>query len=231
MRLRTLILLSIGLGATALGAGGLLHHFAANSPQEVTAGGPPATAPVTVTRPEGRFAFSLLEAPTPVPELSFVDGQGREMTLEAFEGRMVLLNIWATWCVPCREEMPAFDRLQARLGGPDFQVVPLSIDRGGLPAVRAFYEELGLESLGIYVDRSGKAARELRAFGIPATLLVDREGREIGRVVGPAEWDSEEVVEVLQQHLGPRTEDAPGSEKGSDVCDSCDVLPADELGH
>src|SRR3546814_10498536 len=83
--------------------------------------------------------------PRPLPELTFVDGEGEEMTLKAFDGRFVLLNIWATWCVPCREEMPSLDRLQAGLGGPDFVVVPLSIDREGLPAVKAFYEELGLD--------------------------------------------------------------------------------------
>src|SRR3546814_1814786 len=103
------------------------------------------------------------------------------MTLKAFDGRFVLLNIWATWCVPCREEMPSLDRLQAGLGGPDFVVVPLSIDREGLPAVKAFYEELGLKALGIYVDQSGRASGKLGAAGIPTTLLVDREGREIGR--------------------------------------------------
>src|SRR3546814_12607159 len=90
--------------------------------------------------------------------------------------------------------MPSLDRLQAGLGGPDFVVVPLSIDREGLPAVKAFYEELGLKALGIYVDQSGRASGKLGAAGIPTTLLIDREGRENGRTVGPAEWDSDEAL-------------------------------------
>ena len=98
---------------------------------------------------------------------------------------MVLLNLWATWCVPCRKEMPALDRVQARLGGPDFEVVAMSIDRKGLPAVQAFYAELGLKALAIHVDGSGGAASQLGALGLPTTLLVDAQGYEVGRAVGP----------------------------------------------
>lgn len=155
----------------------------------------PATAAPT------EFSFTPLNQLRPVPELHFVDGDGRAMTLANFRGRAVLLNIWATWCVPCRKEMPTLDRLQAKLGGPEFQVVTLSIDRGGVPVVKQFYEELGLKSLGIYVDQSGQAASALGAVGIPTTLLVDREGREIGRKVGPAEWDSPNVTDVIREHL------------------------------
>lgn len=196
-RVRTLIFTVTGLGAAVLAAVGLYSWYGTNAPER-TAG-----SPATVARPGKLFSFSPLNGLLPVPELTFVDGAGREMTLAAFKGQTVLLNIWATWCVPCREEMPALDRLQARLGGPDFRVVPLSIDRKGLPAVKAFYEELGLKTLGIYVDRTGKAARQLGAVGLPTTLLVDRQGREIGRTVGPAEWDSDEVVQVIEQYVKP----------------------------
>lgn len=162
---------------------------------------------------ERAFSFSALESPEPLPELSFVDGEGREMRLEAFEGQTVLLNIWATWCVPCRKEMPALDRLQAKLGGPEFQVVALSIDRDGLPVVKDFYEELGLQALGIYVDQSGRAAYATGAVGIPTTLLVGPDGRELGRTVGPAEWDGEEVVQFLTQHLKTQTGGSDGQNK------------------
>lgn len=147
------------------------------------------------------FSFAPPDRLRPVPEIHFVDGDGRAMTLANFRGRAVLLNIWATWCVPCRKEMPTLDRLQAKLGGPDFEVVTLSIDRGGVPVVKQFYEELGLKSLGIYVDRSTQAASTLGAVGIPTTLLVDGQGREIGRKVGPAEWDSPDVVQIIREHL------------------------------
>lgn len=144
---------------------------------------------------------SFLSFMEPVPELEILDGRGRELTLVSFKGQTLLLNIWATWCVPCREEMPALDRLQAKLGGHDFRVVALSIDRGGLPVVKDFYEELGLQALGIYVDPSGNAASKVGAVGIPTTLLVDRNGREVARAVGPAEWDSSEVVQFMWEYL------------------------------
>ena len=150
-----------------------------------------------------KFSFTTLDQPRPLPSLGFIDGDGRAMTFADFRGRMVLLNLWATWCVPCRKEMPTLDGLQAKLGGPDFQVVPLSIDRQGLAVVKPFYKELGLKSLRIYVDQSGKAAGDLGAIGIPTTLLVDRDGREIGRKVGPAQWDSPETVEMIRQYLKP----------------------------
>ena len=212
MRLKTVVIAATVLGAAAFIAGGLYHHYSTTAP-EVTAGTLPASTPATATRSREGFSFTALENPKPLPALSFVNADGREMTLEAFEGQMVLLNIWATWCVPCREEMPALDRLQAKLGGPDFRVVPLSIDREGLPTVKAFYRELGLKNLGIYVDRTGKVSRQLSAVGIPTTLLVDREGREIGRTVGPAEWDSDEVVKVLEGYVKPEAgsaRSAPG---------------------
>lgn len=200
MRLETAIIAIAALGAAAFVAVGFIDHHGTSVPEGI-AGSPASGAPTTATRSEKRFSFHALETPRPLPELRFVDGDGREMTMNAFEGQMVLLNIWATWCVPCREEMPSLDRLQAKLGGADFRVVPLSVDREGLPAVKAFYEELGLKALGIYVDQTGKASRQLGAVGIPTTLLVDREGREVGRAVGPAEWDRDEVVRVLKRYV------------------------------
>jgi len=164
------------------------------------------TVPITLEpspSPGRGVDFAPLEAPRPLPELRFVDGDGRSRTIADFRGRLVLLNLWATWCVPCRIEMPTLDRLQAMLGSPDFEVVALSIDRKGQPAVKAFYGELGLKALHVYVDPDAKAARVLDVLGIPTTLLVDRMGREIGRVIGPAEWDSPEVVKLLRRYQEP----------------------------
>lgn len=198
MRLKTTIIAVAALSATFI-AGGIYYYYGTNAPEE-TAGSLPPTAPATATQSEKGFSFSALATPKPLPELKFVNSEGREMTLGSFKSRTVLLNIWATWCGPCRREMPTLDRLQAKLGGPDFQVVPLSIDREGLPAVKAFYQELGLKALGIYVDQTGRTTDKLGVVGIPTTLLVDREGREIGRTVGPAEWDSDEVLQVLERY-------------------------------
>jgi thiol-disulfide isomerase/thioredoxin len=163
----------------------------------------PAAAPQNAASPSSDdFAFSFLDEPRSVPELRFVDDDDRGLSLQDFRGRPVLLNIWATWCVPCRKEMPALDRLQATIGKSQLLVLPLSIDRKGAAVVKPFYRELGLRALGIYIDQSGTAARELNAVGVPTTLLIDRDGREIGRKIGPAEWDSPEMIALLRAHLG-----------------------------
>lgn len=138
------------------------------------------------------------EAPKPVAAIQFEDAQGQSRSLADFRGKIVLLNIWATWCVPCRKEMPALDRLQAILGGSDFEVVTLSTDRRGMDVVRKFYAEVGIRKLGMYLDSSAKATRELGVVGLPTTLLVDRKGREAGRLIGPAEWDSPKIIEFLR---------------------------------
>ena len=135
------------------------------------------------------------------PLISLTTGTGAHVGVESMRGRMVVLNIWATWCSPCRKEMPALDRLQQKLGGADFQVVALSIDGGGTAAVRGFYDEIGIRTLAIYVDPTTEATGKLRTVGIPTTLLLDREGRERWRKTGPAEWDSPEIVESLRAKL------------------------------
>ena len=154
--------------------------------------------------------FAINSQPRVLPTIRFVDAKERAMTLQDFRGKFVLLNIWATWCVPCREEMPTLDRLQAKLGSPNFEVVALSIDRGGASVVRAFYDEVGIRALRIYVDKTGVAMTDLGVVAIPVTLLIDREGREIGRKIGPAEWDSPEVVTLIQGYLGAAAPDQPG---------------------
>ena len=147
------------------------------------------------------FDFQPLDQPRELPDIGFVDGDGRATSLADFRGRVVLLNLWATWCVPCRREMPALERLQAKLGGAEFIVLPLSIDRGGLPPVKRFYEELGLVALGVFVDQSGTSMGKLATTGVPTTLLIDRDGREIGRLLGAAEWDSPEAIALIRRYL------------------------------
>jgi len=147
------------------------------------------------------FAFSFFDRPRAVPELTMVDEKGRALSIADFHDRPVLLNIWATWCVPCRKEMPSLDRLQAAMGASNLLVLPLSIDRQGLTVVRKFYDELGLSSLAIYLDPAGDAASKLNTVGVPTTLLIDAKGREIGRKIGPAEWDSPEVIALLREHF------------------------------
>jgi len=155
----------------------------------------PELAP-TKGKPFGRAA-----APKDVPPLEFEDAAGHAHTLADFKGKLVLLNVWATWCAPCREEMPALDRLQATLGGPRFEVVALSVDQQGPEIARKFLADVGVKSLALYVDRSAQAAFKLGAVGLPATLLVDANGREVGRHFGPVKWDAPELVQELRRRI------------------------------
>lgn len=142
--------------------------------------------------------FVAHPSPKEVPEFTFVDENGARKSLNDWRGRIVLLNIWATWCAPCREEMPSLSRLQEKLGGEDFAVVPVSVDRKGIEAVRKFLDEIGVHNLPALIDPAARLNFKVRALGLPATLLIDRQGREIGRMVGPAEWDSPEAVALLR---------------------------------
>ena len=154
-------------------------------------------------RPAAPPSLRIHSSPREAPSLRFADGQGAPTSLGAFRGRVVLLTIWATWCPPCREEMPALDRLQATLGGPGFEVVALSIDQGGPPVVQAFFNRTGIKHLRPYLDTSGDALTGLAMGGVPLTLLVDGEGREIARQHGPAAWDHPQVAGVIRGYLTP----------------------------
>lgn len=165
----------------------------------------PAPSPAAPEIAGAGGPLTLRKTPRPVPLVDFVDGDGKPMTLADFGGRVVLLNIWATWCVPCRKEMPTLDRLEQQMGGPGFQVVPLSIDRQGRDVVEKFYREVGIKVLGIYVDPSGKDASSLGVVGLPTTLLIDRTGHEIGRKIGPDDWDSPETVALIRRTIAAAT--------------------------
>lgn len=161
-------------------------------------------------------SLTLLAKPRPVPVVNFVNGKGQPMTSADFRGRTVLLNIWATWCAPCRKEMPTLDRLEQKLGGPNFEVVALSIDHQGRDVVARFYRELGIKTLRLYVDQSAKAIGPLGVVGLPTTLLIDRDGYEIGRKIGPAQWDSAENVELIRRYVAAAA-GAGNAEPGSGV--------------
>lgn len=136
-----------------------------------------------------------------VPDISFADERGHSVSLKDFRGKFVLLNVWATWCGPCRKEMPTLDRLQAALGSERFQVVALSIDRGGMAAVQKFFAETCVRHLAFFIDATGRAGSNLALFGLPGTLLIDPEGGEVGRLIGPTEWDSPEMIAFLESQI------------------------------
>lgn len=146
-------------------------------------------------------AFVTRGEPRQLPDVRFVDAEGRERTLADFRGKGVLLNLWAPWCGPCVKEMPALDRLEARLGGPDFEVVALSIDKKGLPAARAFHEALGLQAIEPYADTARQALFLLGPRSLPTTILLDAQGREVARALGARRWDSPEVVSEIERRL------------------------------
>jgi thiol-disulfide isomerase/thioredoxin len=143
-------------------------------------------------------AFVAKRPPQAVPEITIVAGDGETKSLADWRGRVVLLNIWATWCVPCREEMPQLDTLQADLGGENFEVVAVNVDKGGGDKAKIFLEETGAAHLARYTDPSGRLFRKVRAVGMPTTLLIDRDGKEIGRLVGPADWGSEQAKMLIE---------------------------------
>ncbi|MCB1520601.1 MAG: TlpA family protein disulfide reductase [Hyphomicrobiaceae bacterium] len=146
-------------------------------------------------------AFVYKSSPEPVPTFPFFDADQQEKTIDAFKGKVVLLNLWATWCGPCREEMPALDRLQKEMGSDKFEVVALNLDKNGFEKARAFLNGIDIKSLKFYADPSARAGSKVKAIGMPATLLVDTEGREIGRLMGPAEWDSPDAKRLIEAAL------------------------------
>jgi thiol-disulfide isomerase/thioredoxin len=149
--------------------------------------------------------FVVHPMPKVIPEIHFQAQDGRTRTLAEFRGKVVLVNVWATWCGPCREEMPTLDRLQVELGGPDFEVVALSIDRGGFDVVGKFFAEVGVTHLAMYLDSDMEAASALSAVGLPISLLIDRDGTEIGRLIGPAKWDAPEMVKFIRSRLNKKS--------------------------
>ena len=146
-------------------------------------------------------AFVFKPAPEPLPKVTFVDADGKERTLDDWKGKVVLLNLWATWCAPCRKEMPGLDRLQAELGSDKFEVVAVSVDRTGTAGAKKFLDQIKVEKLAVLADPTARMGTTLRAVGMPATLLIDTEGREIGRMVGPAEWDTAEGKALIRASL------------------------------
>jgi thiol-disulfide isomerase/thioredoxin len=147
----------------------------------------------------GAMAAFLKKADRPqMPELNFKDEAGKDRTLKEWQGRVVLLNLWATWCAPCRKEMPTLADAQKQLGGRDFEVVALSLDLKGLEASKKFLTESGATNLAAYTDQSGASLAALNGVGLPLTVLIDRQGREIGRLIGPAEWNSAEAITLIK---------------------------------
>ena len=152
-------------------------------------------------------ALTMASAPLRLPDLAFQDAQGKPKKLSDWRGRTVLLNLWATWCVPCRKEMPALESLQTRLGGPDFEVVAVNIDTRDSEKPKNFLKEANLTRLGYFTDEKAKVFQDLkgvgRALGMPTSVLVDGQGCEIATIAGPAEWGSDDAVKLISAAMKP----------------------------
>lgn len=160
-----------------------------------------------------QLGFAVPAEPARPAPISFTNEAGESISLETFRGKVVLLNLWATWCPPCREEMPTLDALQAELGGAEFEVVALSIDQDGPGVVQSFYDEIGIENLRVYNDPSAQAGVKLGILGVPVTLLFDREGYEVARLTGPKDWHGSEMVEFFRNNIsGPSSSPAMASD-------------------
>jgi thiol-disulfide isomerase/thioredoxin len=149
-----------------------------------------------------KFSVSAERKPAALAE--FLDPKDQPVTLEAFRGRVVLLNLWATWCIPCREEMPALNRLQGLRGSKDFTVLTVAQDRAGRAKVEGFLGQIGAAKLAPYLDTSMKSGRAWGTIGLPTSILIDRQGREIGRLIGAAEWDRAEALRLIDAAIAEK---------------------------
>ncbi len=156
----------------------------------------------TAKAEEDMAALAWLESPKPAPEVEFTVENGETRTLEDYEGKVIVLNFWAIWCPPCRDEMPSLDRLQADHGSDYFMVMAMSEDRGGEETIREFYDEIEAADLGVFSDSAQRVARNFRVRGMPTTFIIDHNGNLVAKLVGTAEWDSEAAL----SHILPLVE-------------------------
>ncbi len=150
---------------------------------------------------KGQVAAFMAKQEAPLPDITFNDGDAQSLKLSDWKGKVVLLNLWATWCVPCRKEMPMLDAVQKLKGGKDFAVIALNMDRGSTDKAKTFLSETKATNLALYHDPTGKLGSTIGIVGLPTTLLIGRDGRELGRLVGPAEWDSAEAIALIEQAM------------------------------
>lgn len=195
----------LGLGA----AGAALYgtgYLASNSAEADCGGAAPTLARLGPLARGEVAAFQVASAPEAAPGLAFDAPDGTRKTIADFRGRTILLNLWATWCEPCRREMPALDTLQGKLGGPKFEVVTVNIDTRNLDRPKSWLAQAGVTRLAYYNDREAKIFQDLRrvgqAEGMPTTLLIDAKGCRLGTMAGPAEWSGPEGLALMRAAIG-----------------------------
>jgi thiol-disulfide isomerase/thioredoxin len=201
-------LVGAGVGFAAVyGIGGLMRNGTDSGADSACAAAAEAAVRLAPLARGDVAALAPAERPRRLPELTFQDGEGRPVRLADFRGRVVLINLWATWCVPCRKEMPALDALEAKLGGKDFEVVAINLDTGDRTKPRKFLGDIGIKRLAYYEDPSTNTFQELKRYGrsvigLPTSILVDRNGCELGTLAGPAEWAGEDALALVRAATG-----------------------------
>jgi len=204
----------LAIGAVLLGAAiGFAVVYGTGGLNRGVAGDPACRPAVDLARKLAPLAhgevaaLTMATAPLRLPDLVFWDAEGKPRKLSDWRGRVVLVNLWATWCVPCRKEMPALEGLQTKLGGPDFEVVAINIDTRDPNKPKAFLKEANLARLGYYTDEKAKVFQDLkavgRALGMPTSVLLDAHGCEIATIAGPAEWDSDDAFKLIAAAVKP----------------------------
>jgi len=204
----------LAIGAVLVGAAiGFAGMYGIGGPKRSAAGDPACRGAVELARKLAPLAhgevaaLTMATVPLRLPDLAFEDAGGKPKKLSDWRGRTVLVNLWATWCVPCRKEMPALEGLQTRLGGPDFEVVAVNIDTRDPEKPKNFLKDANLIRLGYYNDQKAKVFQDLkaigRALGMPTSVLVDGQGCEIATIAGPAEWASDDAVKLITAAMKP----------------------------
>src|SRR5215813_8712632 len=204
----------LAIGAVLVGAViGFAGIYGFGGLKRTAAGDPACRAAVDTAQRIGPLAhgevaaLTMATAPLRLPDLAFEDAEGKARKLSDWRGKTVLVNLWATWCVPCRKEMPALDNLQAKLGGKDFEVVAVNIDTRDPEKPKNFLKEANLTKLAYFHDQKAKAFQDLkaigRALGMPTSVLVDAQGCEIGTIAGPAEWASDDAMKLIKAAVKP----------------------------
>jgi thiol-disulfide isomerase/thioredoxin len=204
----------IAIGAVAIGAAiGFAGVYGIGGLKRNATGDPACRGAVDLARKLAPLAhgevaaLTMATAPLRLPDLAFEDGEGRPKKLSDWRGRTVLVNLWATWCVPCRTEMPALESLQTRLGGPNFEVVAVNIDTRDPEKPKKFLKDANLTRLGYFSDQKAKVFQDLkvigRALGMPTSVLVDGQGCEIATIAGPAEWGSDDAIKLITAAMKP----------------------------
>ncbi len=188
LRLLALLILSVAAGFAVVLAVAAFFEANENGPDHGLAQG-------------SLSEFVFRKDPEPVPAVTFLDPEGEEVGFDAFPGKVLLVNLWATWCAPCVAEMPTLDELQAKLGSDRFEVVTISVDRVSQEESEAFFERIGIKHLKLYRDPTTRIGVDLSAFGLPTTILIDADGVDVGRITGPAEWNSPEAIALVKHFL------------------------------